>query len=762
MEFIEVLPNTGGDSPDLDIVFVHGLNPLGDQRHAWKTWTCVEDGTFWPRDLLPSLIPTARILIFGYNSSVLSDANNAPVSTHASSLLRRVTNERENALHRPIIFVAHSLGGLLVKQALVDAGIPREDERQYACLKASTYGLVFFATPHLGGNKASIANVAAKVWSVFSRNPVNSLLGTLERNSLLNEISSDQFRHQVNDYRILSFYETKPMQVRVKRRKVFPRKASMMIVDRQSALLRAQREIQLGLDRNHSDICKFRRSGDYIYDDVSKNLKNMVDKARYYQVECGDAPRRELPPSYSHSRFFSNSVPGALPSHLALPRRAHRINLPKPCTPFIGRDKIIDDIRRSWLDMDSSQQRRLSLSGFGGVGKTELSRSLVDRLGPIRHVIWLGATDHELLRKDKRTAATGLIHELIRFDSTSSHSGTPQDQQGFYFSGTSPEHLMNTFEAWLRASHDADNRILLILDDIDGLKAEELQRLSNDLSGSSTDVIYTTRDPLMADPGMAWDAASFHIPPLEPQPAIDLFRHFTQRNRKLPTQVLGYPDGPDKVVVGNIIQCLSQVPSAIVVASHYMRDHIGLSPQAFETLLHNLGSHESQGQLINSHRSLVNYPYSITGSVRVSIIRLRRNANESPNLGLYEASFGLLQLLGSMGVARLFRPALSELSLALSEFYETHQKWEVEQRGFARLRDTAFVSSCIVELKRVSLLLETEENEGTIELNRLVGMAIKPLLHLSLLNPITVKELGEALTKSPNNRWYKLQDSNNL
>lgn len=133
------------------IVFVHGLNPKGDSEHARKTWTH-ENGTFWPEELLPELLPTARVLLFAYNSSILSNASNVPVAGHAQSLLNDVKNRRLEAkeIHRPLIFVAHSLGGLLVKQALIEA---RLNERKYSCLKASTYGLVFFATPHAGGNR---------------------------------------------------------------------------------------------------------------------------------------------------------------------------------------------------------------------------------------------------------------------------------------------------------------------------------------------------------------------------------------------------------------------------------------------------------------------------------------------------------------------------------------------------------------------------------------------------------------------------------
>lgn len=111
-----------------------------------------------------------------------------------------------------------------MKQALVEAKI----NPLYTCIKASTFGLVFFATPHSGGNGASIADAAAKLCSALTGQAKNSLLETLEKASLLNEISKDHFRPQIGDYEVLTFMETRKMDVRVRRRRFIPQIASMV------------------------------------------------------------------------------------------------------------------------------------------------------------------------------------------------------------------------------------------------------------------------------------------------------------------------------------------------------------------------------------------------------------------------------------------------------------------------------------------------------------------------------------------------------
>lgn len=100
----------------LSIVVVHGLNPLNTPNHAWMTWTH-ENGKLWLRDFLPEEHPTARVLLFGYNANVAFNTSTAGVNEQANQLLNRLWLRRDgDECTRPIIFIAHSLGGIIVKQ----------------------------------------------------------------------------------------------------------------------------------------------------------------------------------------------------------------------------------------------------------------------------------------------------------------------------------------------------------------------------------------------------------------------------------------------------------------------------------------------------------------------------------------------------------------------------------------------------------------------------------------------------------------------
>lgn len=101
------------------IVAVHGLNPFNTEFHAEKTWSA-RDGqggeVLWLRDFLPQQLPTARVLLFGYNSNVAFETSILGVREQAENLLNRLKLKRRGAPNRPIVFVAHSLGGIVVKR----------------------------------------------------------------------------------------------------------------------------------------------------------------------------------------------------------------------------------------------------------------------------------------------------------------------------------------------------------------------------------------------------------------------------------------------------------------------------------------------------------------------------------------------------------------------------------------------------------------------------------------------------------------------
>ncbi len=80
--------------------------------------------TYWPLDFLPASCPNARILTWGYHTLVTRGTplrQQPTLLDHANDLLVTLAGVRatQGARARPVVFVAHSTGGILVKEVRI-------------------------------------------------------------------------------------------------------------------------------------------------------------------------------------------------------------------------------------------------------------------------------------------------------------------------------------------------------------------------------------------------------------------------------------------------------------------------------------------------------------------------------------------------------------------------------------------------------------------------------------------------------------------
>ncbi|KAL6318321.1 hypothetical protein AAG906_039413 [Vitis piasezkii] len=204
---------SSSESPPLDVVFVHGL-----RGGPFKTWRITEDksstqsglvekidqeagkqGTFWPREWLAAEFPHARLFSLKYKTNLTQwSGASLPLLEVSSMLLDKLV--AAGIGNRPVVFVTHSMGGLVVKQMLYQAKAENIDN-----LVKNTIGIVFYSCPHFG---SKLADMPWRMGFVFRPAPT---IGELRSGSPRLVELNDFIRHlhKKKQLEVLSFSETK-------------------------------------------------------------------------------------------------------------------------------------------------------------------------------------------------------------------------------------------------------------------------------------------------------------------------------------------------------------------------------------------------------------------------------------------------------------------------------------------------------------------------------------------------------------------------
>ncbi|KAK3947252.1 hypothetical protein QBC32DRAFT_93420 [Pseudoneurospora amorphoporcata] len=175
-------------SAKLDIVAVHGIGAHPD--HTWsediapqKSDPSEQDTkersscyVNWLADptMLPSALPKARIMRYGYMSKWFgTDATQTNVNIVAPKLLMELKLERKlggegppsDMEKRPLLFIAHCFGGLVVMQALLEAA---RNPKDWPGIYNAVIGIVFFGTPFRGAEQIGQTEMIMAAQSKYS------------------------------------------------------------------------------------------------------------------------------------------------------------------------------------------------------------------------------------------------------------------------------------------------------------------------------------------------------------------------------------------------------------------------------------------------------------------------------------------------------------------------------------------------------------------------------------------------------------------
>uniref|UniRef100_W5NHF5 Protein SERAC1 n=1 Tax=Lepisosteus oculatus TaxID=7918 RepID=W5NHF5_LEPOC len=251
-----------GQAMKADVLFIHGL--LGAAFKTWRQQDYVpvrdvaaeslkDDYTeCWPKTWLAADCPNLRVLSVEYDSHLSDWRATCPAEKERKSLAYRSLEllrklKAAGVGDRPIVWVAHSMGGLLVKQMLLDA---LKDPDMQSLIK-NTQGIMFYSVPHHG---TSIAEYSVTVkYLLFPSVEVKELS---KDSPALNELN-ERFLCMAKErkFKILSFAETLPTSIGPM--------VKMHVVPVQSADLGIGDLIQVDVD--HLNICKPQKKDSFLY-----------------------------------------------------------------------------------------------------------------------------------------------------------------------------------------------------------------------------------------------------------------------------------------------------------------------------------------------------------------------------------------------------------------------------------------------------------------------------------------------------------------
>ncbi|OKL63384.1 hypothetical protein UA08_01515 [Talaromyces atroroseus] len=244
------------DKPALvDIVLVHGLN-----GHPKDSWTSKNGDVFWPVDVLPQFLGSSRVrvLTYGYNANVTSFTDGASkdrIHHHAETLASELYANRSlrGFLERPIIFVCHSLGGLVVKRCMIACRSQENDKlRHLRSIYISTFGILFLGTPHTGSDVAKWGLLLQKICSaVLPKKFMDSspqLIEALRSNNEVLQNINRLFNDFFSRFHIYFFHETRPLDLKGTRE---------FVVDEASAAPDIEGAERMGIEADHNSMAKF-------------------------------------------------------------------------------------------------------------------------------------------------------------------------------------------------------------------------------------------------------------------------------------------------------------------------------------------------------------------------------------------------------------------------------------------------------------------------------------------------------------------------
>ncbi|MDF3416345.1 alpha/beta hydrolase [Sulfitobacter sp. M57] len=237
----------------IDIVFVHGLS--GD---AHSTWDCGGADGFWPQWLTNDIGP-CNAYCLGFGAAVFEKwaKKEMDMFERADNVLEQFAGKGLGK--RPLVFVTHSLGGILAKMIL--RASKDADDEDWAAVSSATKLVIFLSTPHIGASIAKIVDV------VPGASKHIKLLGN--ETGMLEDLNKAYRKFcAANADHVTKVYYEKHTTYK-----------SVLVVSRESADPGIPGANPVAVDRDHISICKPKDRDDVVYRGIKRHIEKTQSTA---------------------------------------------------------------------------------------------------------------------------------------------------------------------------------------------------------------------------------------------------------------------------------------------------------------------------------------------------------------------------------------------------------------------------------------------------------------------------------------------------
>ncbi|OBR14340.1 Tetratricopeptide repeat domain-containing protein [Colletotrichum higginsianum IMI 349063] len=621
---LQVLQEPVDASQDgVDIILVPGTGtaPPENWPFASRKWL----GT------LPGSGAGARILAYKYASPLTGTKPSwESILMLGYDLLQQLSDEQfrsasDPTANKPILMVCHSLGGVIVKQALC---VANKQFPRYGPTVNAIAGILFLSTPHRYGDKTTSLTRFRDILEATSGKPFKIPNANVEEEGAVLIDLADRFEGISFRTPILSVYE-----LRETKNNSTPLRSKYQFVSREACLTHAPLETVIGLNLDHHETCLFTKSrGAEGLTELNKFIHNTMLDAKHlvalrlkdltncsmmlmvleeYQYattsaysptmielqELTEQPSNRATEGTSSSEF---ELVHPVPTYAETQKRLHLpcflLNTHAANEEFCGREDVLKRLAAELLPSknavtaSNTSLRQFALCGFGGIGKTEIAREFARRhKDSFDAVFWVVAD--EVAKLDHHYQQISLALGLENPSECKSQVVSRETVKGWL--SNPQKHLSGSDEVVQPGQARSEATWLLVFDN-----ADDPMMLADYWPQGSGSILITSRDPL-AKSIFTRTPSGLDLGPLTRQEILYLFHHLTTAF-----------DDPEEDTARQISDAFGGVPLAISqMAGIIRRQDLTLS-EFFELYK----DHEEHASLYETKfdTNLVTYRHSLS------------------------------------------------------------------------------------------------------------------------------------------------------